>query len=524
MNKDYIAKNIHFWLTFVPPPSSYKVLIEEAGSPVIIHPMGIFSIIINQAQNLVPVWLRVSTRNFDLVRSYVPSAQEMTLPRLSVLTKIKFVFIALYKTFLMALTKDVLGFRYDGVKYGDIAYDTYLSKREVATIRRIDIHMARIVYACIRRHERIRRVLQGGNFKAVMVSHQVGIPAGVMLRCALRYGYTGYLRTGHHQSAFLRFEKVEEVYNYPQKSSPEDVEIIIKTLGDDFEAVYDIIFNREVAGKGTKDGLFAFSSSSKFYTDRRSFMDDYSLDPQKKNVFIMLHAFNDFPHSHFRGMVFRDYYDWFIETLKFAKSFDRVNWIFKQHPMIRYYVTRDVSFDEAFKDIPPHIVYIGEDRRIDTRSLIYCADVVITCLGSAGVQLPAWVGIPAIIASDNHYTNLGFALEPKDRKEYFDLLANIGQIGRLNEEQQKTAKAACLNIFQFARASVSACPLLSGEEEQGPDIDQWYWEKVLALYEREEKIIKKEIGSYIRTVAQPGFKRLNCLDQYRELLTPAGLS
>ena len=47
----------------------------------------------------------------------------------------------------------------------------------------------------------------------------------------------------------------------------------------------------------------------------------------------MLHAFNDQPHSHFKNMIFKDYGDWFLRTLDFAKEHDNVNYIFKQHPM-----------------------------------------------------------------------------------------------------------------------------------------------------------------------------------------------
>ena len=142
----------------------------------------------------------------------------------------------------------------------------------------------------------------------------------------------------------------------------------------------------------------------------------------------MLHAFTDYPHSHFKWMVFKDYYDWFISTLDFAKQNRKVNWIFKQHPSIKDYPTKDVSFDLLFSDVPDNIVYISENKQIDTRSLNYCADLVITCIGSAGFELPAMAGIPSVTAGDNFYTDLGFAIESKTKAEYFSILGTTSSL------------------------------------------------------------------------------------------------
>jgi len=80
-------------------------------------------------------------------------------------------------------------------------------------------------------------------------------------------------------------------------------------------------------------------------------------------------------------MIFKDYYDWFVETLKFAKRNDTVNWIFKQHPSMKMYPVKNVSYDKLFSDAPKNVIYISEKTQIDIRCLVNLADVVITCLG-----------------------------------------------------------------------------------------------------------------------------------------------
>ncbi len=513
MEKLFIDKNKKFWSDFSVKESNKKILIVETSIPMIIHANGIFSLILNQAKSLTPVWLCDTKTDPELLKSYVKTAKIVSIPKFSWNKRIKTIFMAIWNFIVIYITRDILSFSYDGIKYGDIVYDSYLLKEQIATIRKINIKLLGTIYSCIRRHEVIRKILSSDNFEAVMVDHQVGIYSGVMLRTALRYGYKGYLRAGHHQSTLQCFERLDEVHDYEYKPFPENLDILISKLGPEFDKTFNLILNKQVSGRGSKDAIYAFSPNNKYYTDRESFNRDFGLNPKKKNIFMMLHALNDHPHA-FMWMIFKDYYDWFTKTLEFAKKHDTVNWIFIQHPSIRFYTTKDVSFDSLFSDNPDHIKYVSEANQIDTRSLIYCADLVVTCLGSAGFELPAMARIPSVTAGDNFYTGLGFVLEPKTEKEYFEILDNVENIGYLTSEQQKRAKAAYMFIYEFSKVCVSACPPSTLEEEKDKNQQSWYWNKVMNLYEAEEKTIKEQIQNYIREVIKPDFKRLNSLEGY----------
>jgi hypothetical protein len=458
--QDFIVSNKAFWSFINPKDSSEKILVEESVIPAVTHPMAIFTIVLNQAKGYVPVWLYTNKGDEELVRSYLPNSRTVPLTRLSLFRKTWLLFRAGWEWLLMVISRDVLSFRYDQVKYGDICYDTYLSEKETGTITRPGLHMMAIIYRCIRRHEQIRKILKSDNYKAVLVSHLVNIQAAVMLRTAIRYGYLVYSRTGHHQSSFLCFDKDKHRPSYPNRPQKEDVKEIIGVLGDKFDDTYDFIFKNELSGKGSKDGLLAYSKKNTMYEERETFNKEFGLDPTKKNIFVMIHAFNDGPHSHFNWMIFKDYQDWFVQTLQFAKKYPYVNWIFKQHPSIKLYPLKNFSFEKMFEGAPKNVVYISEEKQIDTRSLIVCADCVLTCLGSAGFQLPAMARIPSLIAADNHYLGLGFAMEPQNREDYFRYLRKIDNVQKLTEEQQKLAQAAYMYIHYFSRVSVSACPFI----------------------------------------------------------------
>lgn len=506
---NFIEKNKNFWSHLIYNDSNEKILIEEPSIAVNIHANAVFALILNQAKGYNPVWLYGEKfKNTELLKSYNKNSTTEIIPKKSLKQKIYIIIVSIIKFIKVYIKKDILKIYYDGVKYGDIIYDTYLIKNSVATIEKIDFKLIKYIIQCISRHLEIKNILQSKNYKAVLVSHQVGIKSGVMLRVALRYGLEGYLGNGYHQASFQCFRKVNEVYEYRNKPTKEDIEEIINKLGTDLEEKFLKNSREAIAGEKNRDGLNAFSKKNNYYTDRAIFNKEYKIDPTKKNIFVMLHAFNDYPHSHFRWMIFKDYYDWFFQTLEFAKKQDNVNWIFKQHPSIKYYPMKNINMKKLFTNCADNIYYIDEDKQIDTRSLVYCADVVITCLGSAGFELPAMGAIPAITAGDNFYTGLDFAIEPINKKEYFDILKDADKINKLTPEIQKRAKAAYIHIYDISTVSFTAYPKLSLSEEKDKNIDNWYWTKVINQYEKEKDKILQETNTYIKATKDSEFKQL----------------
>ncbi|OGZ33181.1 MAG: hypothetical protein A2V69_01475 [Candidatus Portnoybacteria bacterium RBG_13_40_8] len=507
----FIKENRKFWSQFTIKDSGKKILIEEPRRAMIIHTSAIFAMIINQAKGYTPAWLcKKGCLERQFLQSYFPDIEIVTTRKKSLvreLRKLRAIVIALLKFLKVLFTKDILGIRYDGVKYGDIVYDTYLHENHVATIKKIDFKIFKITALCIFRHLKIKNILQNGNYAGVLVSHQQGIIGGVMLRSALRYGYQGYLHTGHHQATLRSFKSLKEIV-HPNKSSQSDTQKIINQLGPRLKNVFLEVFRKEVSGKGSLDGPNAFSKNKKYYTDRTFFNKDFKLNPDKKNVFIMLHAFNDHPHTTFKWMVFKDYYDWFIQTLEFAKKNNKINWIFKQHPSIKWYITKDVNFKKLFSECSNNVIYIDENNQIDTRSLIYCADLIVTCTGSAGFELPAMGAIPSITAGDNRYTKLGFVLEPETKKEYFEILNRANEIEKLPAEAQNIAKAVYIYIHKISRIDLTACPLLSFSQLKDKAINDWYWNEILNQYSTKKNTILKELSCYIEAVRKPGFKKL----------------
>src|SRR5262249_48617300 len=137
-----------------------------------------------------------------------------------------------------------------------------------------------------------------------------------------------------------------------------------------------------------------------------------------------------------------------------ASRSPHMNWIVRQHPYEPL-----VGQSKHFREIvgrhsrPENTVRVVEVS-ISTASLFGCVDAVTTVNGTAGIEFSA-TGIPCILAGNPYYGDLGFAVRPKTRKEYFAALLSIPTMKRLGDEQRQLAKEAALVELVFSRISSS---------------------------------------------------------------------
>ena len=505
---DFIKENLEFWSKFPPQITGKRILIEETDHPMFFHLLGVFSVILNQAQGYTPVWMCEKRTNTELLKSYRYTAEFISPSKLTLYEKIRILFLTAKKFILLLKNKDILNISHDGITYGDFIYDSYLNLKQTGTIEKIDFWFFLLIYQHLKRHEIICKTLQSNSYDAVLVTHPIGLRSGVILRVAKKFGLKIYQSSGDARATLVLCDTDEKDKGYPYKITNEYIDELISIPHEKFEKLFQFVHDKHTSGGLYIGALYAFSKNNRLYSDRDSFNQDFGLDPNKKNIFIMLHAFTDYPHSHFSGMLFKDYFDWFIQTLEFAKKNPLVNWIFKQHPAAELYPLK-VSFEDLFSSCPKNVIYINEKKNIDTRSLMYVADVIVTCLGSAGYELPAMAGIPSITAGDTFYSNLGFVIEPKTKDEYFAVLKNADKIKRLSKEKIKRAQVMYIYFMYLSKVDFDAIPMIANEDLHRKDIDQWFWLQVHKQYLLKKDVIYTEIAEYINEVKKSDFQRLS---------------
>jgi len=320
---------------------------------------------------------------------------------------------------------DILKLRYKGLLIGDVVYD--LSMRNgywQATVWRIDDRVYDTLVRVVSMLFALESISRRYDVKAALSSHTVGF-SGLLIRYFASQAVESYCGVaGGPIRKYLSFNGKSMTYRDTISKIWLD-----SIMGDDgakmllLTKANKYIEERLSGLLNDLDSKRAFARTKKEYKSCEEFCRVYGLSSDKPCVFVMLHAFNDFPH-HFERCIFTDYYRWFIETLKIVKNVDKVNWVFKEHPSSEFYPD-DANLNGIFElSKEPHILFLDRNSSFNSSSLQYIADAVVTCMGTAGLEFSCF-GVPAIIAGDNWYSGQGICYEPQTYQAYRGFLENI---------------------------------------------------------------------------------------------------
>lgn len=338
--------------------------------------------------------------------------------------------------------EELLAYEYEGIPIGDTLYDTVLA-RGYASVRDVNRRQLLPVMAGFLFNRAMTKyVLSKYQVVAGLSTHIVGVPGATFMRMLLKESIPVYIRETTLKK-YTSLEMIHECCATPDKRYIN----YMKGQPELFAAHGERALENRLGNKyKTEIDHLAYKSDKTTYTRREDFGRDYGLDPAKKNVFVMLHAFNDYPHT-YGLMVHQDFYHWFIHVLEVAKRNRDVNWIFKNHPYEKYYPT-DVNVGAMFAEVKEaHIRYMPAEVNFNTSSLRYIGDAVITCLGTAGLEYSGF-GIPCILAARCWYSGLGFTREPRNREEFERELMNIARLAPLTKEQVLAARVMAYFTFE----------------------------------------------------------------------------
>jgi hypothetical protein len=484
-----------------------RLIIESTSSRPNLHALLIYGHLLVNSLQMFPIFIAAGeTRR--LIEEHAPrylGQFEIISPcKIARARRGYLLLISLGIWLKVAVGQSLVNMTWRGLQIGDIIYDQYLAGRQHAKLHRNDPHLLRYIYITLRGIEEGEQMLRLTRADAVLLSHRVGIWAAPFANAAQLCQLASYSFGGDKYGTLIK-ASIRKAYEY--KVTPQNLAPILSLSDGQLNRLFNSVQTELLEGAFNADAKLAFSK--KLYENREDFSRSYNLPNGKRNVFIMLHAFTDYPHSHFNGMLFDDFYDWFIQTLDHAFGNTSVNWIIKSHPASHFYPVRDMNWD-LIKDKyrAKHIAFMSEDADFDTRSVMHVGDAVVTCIGSAGFELSALAGIPSITAGDNPYAHGGFAIYPANRKEYFQVLSKISEMQRLEGERLRRAKATFVFIHRLSRVRMSSIPALSHEEHRYYQDNDEYFSRVVDAVKGKERIILKEIESYKNAIASVSFEAL----------------
>lgn len=467
--KRFVKANSAFWERYWPSSGQTRcanyVLIEASETPVINLCNASFGGIVCHARKVRPLYLLKGLRDRSIRRvlqSYHPESCFIYTTSLRYLIAWPWTFFQAWRVWTGLRTpSDILEFRVDGMRFGDVIYDNTLV-RGYSTLRTVDSDVLSVLHDFFQYRYLIKDIIRRYRLDSFVVAHTIGMFGGTFSRYLLRKEIEVINRVGSHEILVKKFRNYSDVGFYPAKPERHHFEHMM-SLPDDVvlpkaNAYLDERHNQRVSHIAVE---LAFNRNKRFFECREDFCLTTGLDPTKKTAFVMLHAFNDHPHSHFaRPLAFQDYFDWFERTLQIAQTVDTVNWVFKEHPAASLYPDKDVDLNAMFARVSkPNIVFLNADADFNALSVRFLADVIVTCLGTAGMEY-ACVGIPCLLAGESPYSGFGFTLEPDTAEEYETCLRRLDRFERLTPEQIKAAKIVMyFELPMMHSAHYLFCPL-----------------------------------------------------------------
>lgn len=327
---------------------------------------------------------------------------------------------------------EFINYELNNIKIGDLIYDTYIrhSNRYV----KIKLWSLSFLKELLKSHFKFYLyyyLIRNYDFKYMILSHGIYVAGGILARIGIRNG---------SKVMTSRITNIRCYYNYDEiftdefKPSKELINFIIEkklyTKTDEF-------LKKRLAGNIEQQDAISAYKNKKLYS-REEFCKELKLNSSFPIVFIMVPSFSDSPHAS-ESMLSRDYYQWFVETIKYINEIKNVNWIIKPHPL-SYMYNETGEVERTIKKLKLDNIYLTPSN-FSTASVFNIAKTVVTVRGTIGLEA-ACLGIKPVIAGRAIYSDFGIACEPKNKSEYFSLLKNIRSIiTLLNEQEIITAKA-----------------------------------------------------------------------------------
>jgi hypothetical protein len=181
----------------------------------------------------------------------------------------------------------------------------------------------------------------------------------------------------------------------------------------------------------------------------------------KKIIVFASHSFSE--NNHYTGsIIFRDYFQQFVETIKFAKKDKNNLWLFKLHPASKTkYNELESSLQVLKKNIAQNILICP--LRFNHKLLFKHADLIISSRGTINIEAACY-GVPNLITTGAYYDGFGFSKRVKTKKQYFDYLSKRKKYKSLTKGLRQKAKEVLYvkknltstNIYNIASRKINS--------------------------------------------------------------------
>lgn len=323
---------------------------------------------------------------------------------------------------------DVLHMQIEGVRVGDLIYNSYLRFYLKATLDLQDVRLRDLIFDALLIYTATVNYLQVKKVTAFFSDDYAYHECGIILRVMMRAQVPVYIVCYGAQFFLYRIFGEQETgdHNYPIRWPYHRYREVFQGLPEAEQerclAIGRNFVEGKLAGKGDQFTIMAVNAYGK--TGERIFPDS-----GKPRIVIMMHDFVDAPHW-YRWVLFSDFYEWACFLLERASE-SPFEWYLKPHPgswsPSRQSINEaNAAIVEELRARFPKIRFLAPT--VSNRQIVEeGVTAVFTMYGTAGHEF-ARQGIPTVNAADNPHIAYDFNYHPRTLEEYADLIARADQL------------------------------------------------------------------------------------------------
>lgn len=434
--KKFIQFNKRYWEKGGRDDGDGMVLVEGLLGPMPTHlvRLGIAAKAVEQSLGLKPLVV-VANRKMKSIQLFgsFGITEFIYLNRTRIgFRRAFYIFRQVINIFFDRRVDNLLRLEYRSFKIGKQIYDSILkSYDDCYTIDQVRLKHFIFILGAYIFAARYEAIIDQNPIKLVLLSHNEYLWYGTLSIAAMIHKKDVMVINGFETS----FYRTPEKLYWHKRFNAGICDVLKNTDIKVLEKEGSEYLQERISGES---GLFDTKNAyggKRLYT--RQMLKEACSQNDKKNVFIFMHVFSDAPHlSDFD--LYRDYYDWIVDTMDQIKRIDSVNWYVKVHPSAFLYGESDRVKELIQVNKYNNIFFPPED--FSPASLREVADVIITCQGTVGIEASCQ-GIPIIVTGEPFYKGFGFDLSPKTKEEYYELLHKCDSIPTMNEKKRRMALA-----------------------------------------------------------------------------------
>ena len=363
---------------------------------------------------------------------------------------------AIFKILTNGYSSFIDNFEIKKIKVGDLIYDSYTRYNQNFVKRNcLSLFFFKIVFVSSFKCLFFIDVVKKNNFKICVVGqHSYFNSSTVLFRiCSiLKRKVNFFITTGQE---FLHYKNPKNgLYVLPFAIRPEYL-LYVNFSDKKIVQEYKEHLIKKNKGKIIKNHDNMNANYKKKMFNKKQVLKKIGVKKNENFNSIILyaaHVFADGPHGSGK-IIFDDYYDHLLFTLEEMKKNKDILYILKSHPSS--FLLNEEGFLENFykkNNLKKYNNIKICTKDIKTNALLSIVDTVVTCSGSAGLELAALYGKRPLLGGSSHYSHLGFTQDCQTKKEYFKYLAKPKLLKKLSKSDKVNANKALYLIECAARS------------------------------------------------------------------------